>query len=46
MAVIYTYVTFSVAYLIDQQGFSRTTALMGIVIAGVLVAALLSLIHI
>jgi MHS family shikimate/dehydroshikimate transporter-like MFS transporter len=40
VAVIYTYVTFSVAYLIDQLDFSRTTALMGIVIAGVLVAAL------
>ena len=40
VAVIYTYVTFSVAYLIDQLDFSRTTALMGIVIAGLFVTAL------
>jgi MHS family shikimate/dehydroshikimate transporter-like MFS transporter len=39
-AVIYTYATFSVAYLIDELDFSRTTALMGIVIAGLVVIAL------
>jgi MFS transporter, MHS family, shikimate and dehydroshikimate transport protein len=39
-AVIYTYVTFSVAYLVDELDFSRPTALWGIVISGLFVIAL------
>ena len=40
VAVIYVYVTYSVAYLTKELDFSRTTALTGIVIAGVVVTLL------
>jgi MFS transporter, MHS family, shikimate and dehydroshikimate transport protein len=39
-AVIYIFATFSVAYITDELGVSRTTALTGIVLSGLLVIAL------
>ena len=39
-AVIYIFATFSVAYIADELGLSRMTALTGIVLSGLLVIAL------